>query len=428
MPGDAPIASTNARHRGPLTVEGDRTVRFTKEGAMLRLAVLAAALLLLAVPAAPAAGDVFNGRIAFTSLRDGDFEIFTITPAGDDLRQLTVNDRNDHQSDWHPSGTALAFRAEVARRFQVWRMGAEGQDQTPIVVLTPPREASQPSWFADRTGLLLRRSGRGPGDVFAGAVFRAGPGGENPQEFFSFSGRQWYASWSPQMTKVLIAMTMSEPRDTDRAIVTVDPDTKAQTTLYDVQGVFDSAPAWAPDGGRIAFESDSDPLGLNPEHDREIFVMNADGTGVSQLTRNAIWDEGPAWAPDGSQIAYTSGADNTHGDINVMTVAGVHLRRLTDFDGADESPDWQAIPAADTDRRCGDEPPATEVRAAGHGMPCAKATRLARRWIEHGMPNSIRRFDALVEDFGGTLRVELVRRYGRHKEMLVTFLLTPARA
>jgi Tol biopolymer transport system component len=394
---------------------------------MLRLAVLAGALLLLAAPATPAAGDVFNGRIAFTSLRDGDFEIFTITPAGDDLRQLTVNDRNDHQSDWHPSGTALAYRAEAGRQFQVWRMGADGQDQTPLVVFTDTREeASQPSWFPNQAGLLFRRSG--PRAVFPPAVFRAGPGGENPELFFSFPERQFYPSYSPQMTKVLIAKTMSEPVDTDRGIVTVDPDTKAQTELYDVKGVFDSAPAWAPDGGRIAFESDSDPLGLNPEHDREIFVMNADGTGVTQLTRNAIWDEGPAWAPDGSQIAYTSGPDNTHGDINVMTVAGVHLRRLTDFEGADESPDWQAIPAADTDRRCGDEPPATDLRAAGHGMPCAKATRLAWRWIERGMPDSIRRFDAFVEDFGGTLRIELVRRHGRNKERLVTFLLTPARA
>jgi len=392
---------------------------------MLRLAAtLVGAVLLLAVHAAPAAGDVFNGRIAFTSVRDGgDFDIFTMTPAGEDLRLLTANTRNDHQPDWHPSGTALAFRAEVARRFQVWRMGAEGQDQTPIVVLIPPREASQPSWFPDRTGLLLRRSGRGPGDGFAGAVFRAGPGGENPQEFFSFSGRQFYPSWSPQMTKVLIAMTMSEPVDTDRGIFTVDP-TLQPTKVFDLPGVFDSAPAWSPDGSRIAFESDGDPLGLNPEHDREIFVMNADGTGVTQLTRNeGVWDEGPAWAPDGEQIAYTSGLDNTHGDINVMTAAGVHLRRLTEFAGADESPDWQAIPAADTDRRCGDAGAAVDVRSAGRGMPCAKAARLAERWSDLGMPTAIRRFDAIVEDFGGTLRVELVRRHGRPpKEQLVTFL------
>jgi Tol biopolymer transport system component len=392
---------------------------------MLRLAAsLAGAVLLLAVAAAAAAADVFNGRIAFTSYRDGgEPDIFTMTPAGTDLRQLTVNDRNDHQPDWHPSGTALAYRAEVSRRFQVWRMRADGRDQVPIVVLTPPREASQPSWFPDRTGLLLRRSGRGPGDGFAGAVFRAGPGGENPQQFFSFSGRQWYPSWSPQMTKVLIAMTMSEPRDRDRGIFTVDPATLQPTPLFDLPGVFDSAPAWAPDGSRIAFESDGDPLGLNPERDREIFVMNADGTGVTQLTRNeGLWDEGPAWAPDGEQLAYTSGSDNTHGDINVMTAGGVHLARLTDFEGADESPDWQTIPAADTDRRCGDAGAAVDVRAAGQGMPCAKATRLAERWSERSMPSEIRRFDALVADFGGTLRVELVRRHGHDKEQLVTFL------
>jgi Tol biopolymer transport system component len=392
---------------------------------MLRLAaLLVGAFLFVAVPPSPAAGDVFNGRIAFTSVRDGgDCDIFTMTPAGDDVRLLTKdNVRNDHQPDWHPSGTALAFRAEVARRFQVWRMGAEGQEQTPIVVLDPPREASQPSWFPDSSGLLLRRSGRGSGDVFAGAVFRAGPGGEKPQEFFTFAGRQFYPSWSPQMTKVLIAMTMSEPVDTDRGIFTVDPTTLATTEVFDLPGVFDSAPAWAPDGKRIAFESDGDPLGLNPEHDREIFVMNADGTGVTQLTRNdGVRDEGPAWAPDGTQIAYTSGPDNTHGDINVMTVGGVHLDRLTEFEGADESPDWQAIPASETDRRCGDTATATDVRAAGRGMPCRKARRLAERWSEQGMPPASRRFDARVDDFGGTLRVELAR-CARHKQQLVTFL------
>jgi Tol biopolymer transport system component len=388
---------------------------------MLRFAApIVGAVLLAAAAAAPAAGDVFNGRIAFTSLRDGgDPDIFTMTPAGDDLRQLTVNDRNDHQPDWHPSGTKLAYRAEVSKQFQIWRMGAEGEDQTPLVALPSPQEASQPSWFPNANGVLFRRSGT----RIAPAVFQAGPNGENPRQLFSFTQRQWYPSWSPDMTKVLIAMTMSPTGDTDRGIFTVDPVTLVRTTVFDVPGVFDSAPAWAPDGSRIAFESDADPFGTNPEHDREIFVMNADGSGVTQLTRNEkAHDEGPAWSPDATQIAYTSGPDNTHGDINLMTAGGVHLERLTDFEGADESPDWQTIPAAETDRRCGDAGAATDIRSAGRGVPCPKSRRLAERWSERGMPPSIRRFDARVEDFGGTLRVELVRRHGHHKQQLVTFL------
>jgi Tol biopolymer transport system component len=388
-----------------------------------RVAPLVGAVLLFAVPVAPAAGDVFNGRIAFTSMRTGpDFDIFTMTPAGDDVRALTVNERNDHQSDWHPGGMALAFRAQVDGRFQVWRMGAAGEDQRALVAPVAPEEASQPSWFPDATGLLFRRSG--PVRRFPPAVFEAGPNGENPRELFSFAPeRSWYPSWSPDMTKVLTAITLSEEGDTDRGIFVVDPVTDTRTQLFDVPDVLDSAPAWAPDGTRIAFETDADPLGTNPEHDREIFVMRADGTGVTQLTRNAgVHDEGPAWAPDGSQIAYTSGLENTQGDINVMTPAGVHLRRLTDSPGADESPDWQAIPAAETDRRCGDAGAATDVRAAGPGLRCSRARRIAERSSGRGMPDHLRRFDAFVQDFGGTLRVELVRRSGRRNEKLVTFL------
>ena len=213
---------------------------------MLRLAApFVGAVLLLAAFPSGAAGDVFNGRIAFVSDRDGgDFDIFTTSPAGDDVRLLTKdNTRNDHQPDWHPSGTALAFRAEVARRFQVWRMEADGDDQKALVTLLAPREASQPSWFPDASGLLLRRSGQAAGDAFRGGVYRADLL-NNSQEFFSFLGRQWYPSWSPQMTKVLIAMTMSEPADTDRGIFTVDPATLATTPLFDLPDVFDSAPAW----------------------------------------------------------------------------------------------------------------------------------------------------------------------------------------
>ena len=58
-------------------------------------------------------------------------------------------------------------------------------------------------------------------------------------------------------------------------------------------------PAWSPDGGKIAFVSTRDG---NPE----IYVMNADGTGVVNLSTNAASDLGPAWSPDGTRLAFHS--------------------------------------------------------------------------------------------------------------------------
>jgi hypothetical protein len=73
--------------------------------------------------------------------------------------------------------------------------------------------------------------------------------------------------------------------------------------------------------------------------------MNADGTGVRQLTHNSdLHDEGPAWSPDGTQIAYASGPDDLHEDIYVMNADGTNPRQLTTYAGRDESPDWGVAP------------------------------------------------------------------------------------
>jgi dipeptidyl aminopeptidase/acylaminoacyl peptidase len=74
----------------------------------------------------------------------------------------------------------------------------------------------------------------------------------------------------------------------------------------------------APTITRIAFVSDSDGNG-------EINVMNADGSGLANLTNSPAFDSRPAWSPDGSRIAFVSGFD-----IYVMNADGSGLTRLTD--------------------------------------------------------------------------------------------------
>lgn len=61
-------------------------------------------------------------------------------------------------------------------------------------------------------------------------------------------------------------------------------------------GLENTYPAWSPDGSKIVFESTRD----GP--DADIFVMNADGGGVVQLTRNDVSDSTPVFTPDGQFI------------------------------------------------------------------------------------------------------------------------------
>jgi TolB protein len=404
------------------------------------LAALTVGICLAAGPAASARADVFNGRIAFSSFRTDPTartgDIFTMNPDGTDLRQLTDNPADDAQSDWSPDGRDIAYRIRkpgFTINFEVARMTASGQDRQRLTFSPDRWASSQPSWFPDKSAMLFRRSG--PGRL--SSIWQMGTLGEDPEPRFDPPGQQLYPSLSPDMSKVLFATITSPTGDVDRAIQTMNVDGSGLRTVYDIVGSFDSAPAWSPDGTKIAFESNANPDGGNPEHDMEIWVMNADGSDPTQLTHNSLHDEGPAWSPDGTLLAYSSGTDNDHLDINVMTAAGVHLRRLTDYPGHDESPDWQTIPAPATDRRCGDlaetGPGARDIRAAGEGLSCEKALELAASWSPvtkpGNRPTRIEGFDADATDFGGTQQVVLTHR-GNHpsdtgNDKLVAFLYQP---
>jgi TolB protein len=59
----------------------------------------------------------------------------------------------------------------------------------------------------------------------------------------------------------------------------------------------DSFPAWSPDGTRIAFVSDRD-------ENQEIYLMNADGSNQTRLTDSPYYDDWPVWSPNGTRIAF----------------------------------------------------------------------------------------------------------------------------
>lgn len=62
----------------------------------------------------------------------------------------------------------------------------------------------------------------------------------------------------------------------------------------------DRTPRWSPDGGRIAFSA-------NPAGPSDIFIMNADGSGIAAVVDSPAEETEPDWRPDGSGLAFTRG-------------------------------------------------------------------------------------------------------------------------
>jgi WD40-like Beta Propeller Repeat len=105
----------------------------------------------------------------------------------------------------------------------------------------------------------------------------------------------------------------------------LNPDGTGNTALTSAT---DHNPAWSPDGTRIAFDRSSD-----------IYVMEADGSHLTQLTTNPAADKDPAWSPDGSQLAFESDRGGSL-DIWTMNADGSGPVRLTTDPASDVDPSW----------------------------------------------------------------------------------------
>lgn len=92
-------------------------------------------------------------------------------------------------------------------------------------------------------------------------------------------------------------------------------------------------PDWAPDGSRIAFYSSPD--GSNSD----IFVVNPDGSGLTQLTFTDGQDLYPKWSHDGTKLVFAHFLDGQY-QLHTVNADGTGLLRLTNHSEFDLYPSW----------------------------------------------------------------------------------------
>ena len=94
-----------------------------------------------------------------------------------------------------------------------------------------------------------------------------------------------------------------------------------------------TSPSWSPDGKRLTFVSNR---GGSPQ----IYVMNADGSGVKRLTFQGNYNTTPAWSPRGDLIAFTARDERNAFDLFTVNVDSGKVVRLTQDSSNNEEPSF----------------------------------------------------------------------------------------
>lgn len=144
-------------------------------------------------------------------------------------------------------------------------------------------------------------------------------------------------AWSPDASRIAFQTAGADGRFD---IWTLELATSELRNLTEFEGDFstgqdlapDQSPAWSPDGQRLVFSSSGTGEG-------DLYLVDADGSGLERLTSTEEPDLSPDWSPDGSRIVFSRNVPSGT-QLWIVDVATGAETPLTDPSGRDETPRW----------------------------------------------------------------------------------------
>jgi Tol biopolymer transport system component len=268
-----------------------RTVVTTGLAAVLALAGLAA----LVGSARATYPGATNGRLAFGINIGGNTDVYSVRPDGQDLRRLTTDPGFDACAAYSADGRRIAYcSGQGGGPVQVWTMKQNGTDKQQVTHLSGP--AIFPDFSPDGSKIVFtaKPAGSPTRDIYVIAS-----DGSGLTRLTSGAGDNTYPAFSTDGSKIVF----NSNRTGTSQVYLMNADGTGQTQLtFDPQPK-DQVSDWSPDGSKIAYLADTHGISdvVNPSWG-DICVMNADGSDQHQITHNATY-YGTAWSPDGSRIA-----------------------------------------------------------------------------------------------------------------------------
>ena len=264
-------------------------------------------------------------------LDDFTYSIYMMNANGKNLVKLTKGRASDGYPTWSPDETRIAFTSDRDGDPEIYVMNANGTNPIQLTENLLVIDGD-PTWSPEGTQIAFVSDRDGDDDIY---VISAKGG--STTNLTRNSKTEWYPSWSPDGTRIAYA---SSPRGDFFNVFVMNADGTNPTQLTKNPRGTEWYPSWSPDGTRIAFSSDRDG-------DLEIYVMNADGTNPIRLTKHHAVEDYPSWSPDGTQIAFSSDRDGGDLDIFVMNADGSSPVNITRGQGShDFAVSWQPLPFA----------------------------------------------------------------------------------
>lgn len=260
------------------------------------------------------------GKIAFTSDRDGNNEIYVIDADGSNQTRLTNNSYDDRYPCWSPDGSKIAFVTNRDGNGEIYVMNADGSNQSK---LTNNTSDTFPSWSPDGSQIAFVTTRNNPGEIYV-----MNSDGSNQRNLSNNTDHNCFPCWSPDGSKIVF----SSDRDGSRSIYIMNADGSNQKPLTLTTSYEDDMPRWSPNGSQIIFTS-------NRDGNYEIYIINPDGRGLKNLTNSPDDEYWQCWSPDGNYIAFYSNR-NVKNNLFIMKIDGTYQKNLTEDNYINVSPSW----------------------------------------------------------------------------------------
>ncbi len=151
--------------------------------------------------------------------------------------------------------------------------------------------------------------------------------GGDPVQLIARGSMVTGAAYSPDGKRLAVSISEGENAE----IFVANADGTGLTRITDTKFFLNTSPSWSPDGKRLTFVS-------NRAGNPQIYAMGADGSAPKRLTFQGNYNTTPSWSPRGDLIAFTARDERNAFDLFTVNAETNKVARLTQDASGNEEP------------------------------------------------------------------------------------------